>query len=65
MSDHSRSYGTGDDRPSYSRSWEKSSYPSRNMASFPGSRYMSQNAFMYSQVNMQNTLAGLTNVISN
>ena len=58
-SDPVRLYGTGEGQPNYSRSWENGSCASRNTASFPNSMSM------YSHINMQNTIVGLTNAISN
>ena len=58
-SDPGRTCGTGDGRPTYMRSWENGPYASRNTANFPDSMNM------YSQINMQNTIAGLTNAIGN
>ena len=49
----------------FSRPWESMAYGSSNMSQPPESMNMTQNSFMYSQANMQNTMAGLTNVIGN
>ena len=48
-----------------SRPWESMAYGSSNMSQPLESMNMTQNSFMYSQPNMQNTMAGLTNAIGN
>ena len=58
-SDPGRTCGTGEGRPTYTRVWENGPYDSRNTANFP----ISMN--MYSHINMQNTIVGLTNAIGN
>ena len=40
-------------------------YGSKNVAQAPESMNMTQNAFMYYQVSMQNTIAGLTSAMGN
>ena len=52
-------------RPYISGSWDNMAYGSRNVAQPPESMNMTQNAFMYSQVNMQKTIAGLTSAMGN
>ena len=58
-SDPGRTCGTGEGRPTYTRVWENGPYDSRNTANFPDSMNM------YSHINMQNTIVGLTNAIGN
>ena len=58
-SDPGRTCDTGEGRPTYTKAWENGPYASRNTAHFPDGMNM------YSQINMQNTIVGLTNAIGN
>ena len=60
-----RSNGVDTNDRLVSRSWDNMACGSRNMSQPPESMNMTQNSFMYSQANMQNTMAGLTNGIGN
>ena len=54
-SDPGRTCGHGEGRLTYTRVWETGPYECRNTANFPDGMNM------YSQINMQNTIVGLTN----
>ena len=60
-----RSNGVDTNARLVSRSWDNMAYGSSNMSQPPESMNMTQNSFIYSQANMQNTMAGLTNAIGN
>ena len=60
-----RSNGVDTNARLVARSWDNMAYGSRNMSQPPERMNMTQNSFMYSQANMQNTMAGLTNAIGN
>ena len=57
--------GFGNNSAYNSRSYHNTSSTSRTIASHPENMNLTQNAYMYSQFNMQNTRAGLTSVIGN
>ena len=57
--------GYGNNSAYDSRSYDNTSSTSRTIVSRPENMNMTQNAYMYSQINMQNTIAGLTSAIGN
>ena len=57
--------GYGNNSAYNSRLYDNTSSTSRTIASHPENMNMTQNAYMYSQINMQNTIAGLTSAIGN
>ena len=57
--------GTGDDGRRGAVSWDSRSYTNRSAAGLPGSIIGENDPFIYFQPNMQNTICGLANAISN
>ena len=57
--------GTGDDGRHGAVSMDSRSHTNRSAAGLPGSIFGENDPFIYSQPNMQNTICGLANAISN
>ena len=57
--------GTGDDGRCGAVSWDSRSYANISAAGLPGSIITEHDPFIYSQPNMQTTIHGLDNAISN